>query len=233
MSTFVPPKKPTLLKVSKSVLVEDQIRNASKQNLKKGSRAGAKYVRKLIPMSELAEEIFGDILDLMKEFPTGIRIADLMEYYGESSARCLVACQLLDAKGRINLFKNHANVYQIKSIDTPHTSIDNLTPLQKKCVEFVHRCCVQHGVLAVRTNYAQVARQIESSFVGIQAIVHRCALNGFIVIDQKSVRGQSDALILRIVPHMLPEKMQRILRASIDKRLKTPTTSSPHQDAGS
>jgi hypothetical protein len=155
----------------------------------------------VIKDSDYAREIFNDLPTLIKEQPNGITLSHMMSYYGESAFRTVKALEILANQDKLSLHKTAANAYYVlpKGYKAPiPETLLVLTELQRELFKFLVVTASRSTQKLVKTNYAQLARVMNSSIGGVKAAIHRLDHLAYVRIHKDSKRGFTDQLLLEV-----------------------------------
>lgn len=155
-----------------------------------------------VSVESFAHEIQGDLARLIVQNPTGIYFAALADEYGESTARILKACQVLESRQVITVHQAASKAHYILPIGYKvATPFVELTELQRRLVLFLLKIGSQAKV--VQTNYSQLARIMECSYGGLHTCINRLVALQYLTIEQHSAPGKQNQLILRLTDTLL------------------------------
>lgn len=155
--------------------------------------------RTRISVADYAQEIASDLLDLLKDYPAGIYISHLQEYYGESVSRTHRACHILRDNGVVRIDRAASGAYYIVPSGTPlPVVLPELTALQRKLAVYLTSLCRRHSTERVRTNYSQLTREMTCSYGGLRACLRRLTDLQYLSIESPSLRGKQDEMILAL-----------------------------------
>lgn len=172
--------------------------------------SGQERTNALIPIDNFAYEIRTDLQTLIASHPTGVSIADLHEFYGESPTRIQRAITILEGKGVISIHRaaNHQhyilpNGYKIAQ------PLAELTDLQRRLCLLLHETCAKAKTspptIRMTTNYAQLARLLSCSNGGVRTCLQRLEQLGYLHIVAYSQQGKQDGLILEMTSKLMDE----------------------------
>lgn len=165
-----------------------------------------------IGVETYAQEIADDLPALMCEYPVGIYLTNLQEYYGESSIRTAKACQILERRGVIRIFQAASKAYYILPAHVdPSTILAELTPQQRKVAQFMQQTARITENNRLRTDYTQLARILDCSYGGLQATIQKLVALGYLSIETPPKRGFIAAMVIIVEPKLLgdPKKPEK------------------------
>lgn len=152
-----------------------------------------------LTVAEYAEEIAADLPTLMSEYPSGIYISHLQEYYGESVSRTHRACHILANNQVAALDRAASGAYYITPTGQPlSVPLPELTDLQRRLALFALKLCREHSTTRLRTNYSQLSRRLNCSYGGLRACLRRLSDLKYLSIESPSQRGKQDEMIIAI-----------------------------------
>lgn len=89
--------------------------------------------KKGVEFDSFVKEIGDDIPTLMVDYPEGVYITHLLEYYGESISKIMRAVKTLEKQGKVELHRNVSNALYLIPVDYKvPAAILSLSPLQRK-----------------------------------------------------------------------------------------------------
>lgn len=152
-----------------------------------------------IAVADYAREIADDLTTLLQDYPAGIYISHLQEYYGESVSRTHRACHILRDAGVVRLDRAASGAYYIVPSGSPlPTVLPELTELQRKLAVYLTSLCRKYATVRVRTNYSQLTREMSCSYGGLRACLKRLTDLKYLSIESPSLRGKQDEMILAL-----------------------------------
>lgn len=157
-----------------------------------------------VSIETFAWEVYNDLPKLIEEHVTGVYISHMQEYYGESAARVMKACQILQERGKVVLAQAASNAHYIIPPDyvCPVPFIE-LTDLQRKLVLYLHRTCRFQHTRQMRTNYSQLARIMNCSYGGLHTCTARLVDLGYLIITEPSKAGKQNQLLITLTGPLL------------------------------
>ena len=155
-----------------------------------------------VSIEAFAHEIAGDLPQLIASNPTGIYFAALGDMYGESTARIMKACQLLEGRSVLTIHQAASKAHYVlpKEYEVPVPFIE-LTDLQRRLVLFLLE--VGRDAKLIQTNYSQLARKMNCSYGGLHTCINRLVALQYLTIEQQSAPGKQNMLILRLTDLLL------------------------------
>lgn len=156
-------------------------------------------------INELAREMITDLPVLFEE-TEAVTLSYLCEYYGDTYNRIRNVVDNLEQRGKVVLKKKANLTYYITLPDTPLDLSQELTRKQRELVEFVKERLTQAKAEVLKTNYAHLSIYLYSSRGGMKIRVKRCVDLGYLVIENPSMQGKQDSLILSLGPKAKDEE---------------------------
>lgn len=155
-----------------------------------------------VPLTDFVDEVRQDLRVLIAEFPAGIYISHLVEWYGESASRCTRVCQILNEEKTVVIQQSASKAYYIipawQAIAT--VQYPELTLLQRQCVLLVQKLLDSDNAGQLRTNISQLARLLAASYGGVRACIIRLEKLGYLEVRTPSLRGRQDQMLLALGP---------------------------------
>ena len=157
-----------------------------------------------IPLGKYAQEILEDLPELMENNPQGILISQFCDFYGETTSRTYRACRLLSEAGKITLFKTSSNAFRVLPFnETTPDALLRLSIRQRRLVKFFVELCEQKFSQRIKTDYSQLSRLTNCSYVGLRSNMVRLEQLGYIKIEISSVKGKQGGLIVVVQDHLM------------------------------
>jgi len=155
-----------------------------------------------VSIEAFAHEIAGDLPRLIETNPTGIYFAALADEYGESTARIMKACQVLEGRRVLTVHQAASKAHYVLPTNyvVPVPFVE-LTELQRKLVLFLLK--IGQNSKLVQTNYSQLARMMNCSYGGLHTCINRLVALEYLTIEQQSAPGKQNQLVLRLTDTLL------------------------------
>lgn len=164
-----------------------------------------------ISAQEYAQEIADDLDKLLAEYPAGIYISHLQDYYGESIARTHKACRILEERKAVSLNRSASGAYYILPIGyNSGVDLPELTQLQRKLTLYLLNLCQKHNTQRVKTNYSQLSREMQCSYGGLRACIKRLADLTYLKVETPSLRGKQDKMIIFVEVDILTKETKNV-----------------------
>jgi len=160
-----------------------------------------------IPLEEYANEILQDLPQLFKQYPAGIFTAQLQDFYGEPITRTLNACRKLASNGNVQLRRTAAGAYCMLPVGVKMLPVWELSPLQLRLATLIRNICIREKTRYLKSNFSQLARQLNCSYGGVRACVFRLHELEYIVIKQPSKRGKQDMMLIQVLDKLLAQNL--------------------------
>lgn len=152
-----------------------------------------------IPVSDYAKEIITDLDDLIAEYPAGIYIAHLTDYYGETISRTLGAVRLLESQAVVKMSQAVSGAYFVLPIGyIPIVEMPELTEQQRALVIYILRLCQQNKTQLIQTNYGQLARIMQSSYGGLRMRIQRLIDLNYFEMVKEPQRGKQHEMLIKL-----------------------------------
>lgn len=161
----------------------------------------------VVSIEEFTVEILEDLPRLFKGHPKGVAIHTLHTEYGESTQRILRAITILEERELIRVYKSSNNSSYILPLNAgPPDELGSLSDLQRRTCQYLRKLCEDNHTNKVRTNYAQLARILESSATGIRNCIERLSKLEYLTILNPSSHGKQSDLLLQVTDKLLHPK---------------------------
>lgn len=164
---------------------------------------------KRISIIDYCNEISNDLDELIKEFPYGISVSNLHEYYGESIARTMRAIHILSNQSLVTIHQSTTKAYYIVPTGFKFTvPFPELTELQRKLALYILQLCHKANTNRIQTDFSQLSRIMDCSYGGLRACIKRLTMLGYISLNSPSLRGKQTEMVIamgkKLVDYKLP-----------------------------
>lgn len=151
---------------------------------------------KLNKLEEFAEEIRQDLAKLSQQYPRGITVAALMDWYGEPVSRCTKVFKVMQKYDDVVVYKNSHGAFALHSkelLQDPLAKVrNNLTTTQVKILDYL----LSQPKLPVTTNFSELARTVKCSYGGVTQAIRKLTTMGLIKVIGEPRRGRPDGMSL-------------------------------------
>ncbi len=173
---------------------------------------------KQIKIRKFARELEADLPDLIEEYPNGIYLSHLTEYYGESVNRVSHAIKILQIKDKVQICRALSEAVFILPKDyTPPIPFPELSDLQRKLLTWVQQTLKDKSATTLLTNYGQISRILECSYGGLRSCLQRLTKSGYLEISAPSLRGKQDSMAIKLGVRVLQPQLCQLSLQEIEE----------------